>query len=73
MQLELFAAILCSSVFIKKGLKEINILIIYPLISFIMLGLCYFYPEPDYLPHRWICHRFRGRRRCIAAGSFHNR
>ena len=30
-----FAAILCSSVFIKKGLKEINILIIYPLISFI--------------------------------------
>ena len=37
-----FAAILCSSVFIKKGLKEINILIIYPLISFIMLGLCYF-------------------------------
>lgn len=41
-----FAAILCSSVFIKKGLKEINILIIYPLISFIMLGLCYFIPNP---------------------------
>ena len=41
-----FAAILCSSVFIKKGLKEINILIIYPLISFIMLGLCYFVQNP---------------------------
>ena len=41
-----FAAILCSSVFIKKGLKEINILIIYPLISFIMLGLCYFIQNP---------------------------
>ena len=41
-----FAAILCSSVFIKKGLKEINILIIYPLISFIMLGLCYFIQIP---------------------------
>lgn len=41
-----FAAILCSSVFIKKGLKEINILIIYPLISFIMLGLCYFIQQP---------------------------
>ena len=41
-----FAAILCSSVFIKKGLKEINILIIYPLISFIMLGLCYFIQYP---------------------------
>ena len=41
-----FAAILCSSVFIKKGLKEINILIIYPLISLIMLGLCYFSQTP---------------------------
>lgn len=41
-----FAAILCSSVFIKKGLKEISILIIYPLISFIMLGLCYFIQNP---------------------------
>ena len=41
-----FAAILCSSVFIKKGLKEINILIISPLISFIMLGLCYFIQNP---------------------------
>lgn len=41
-----FAAILCSSAFIKKGLKEINILIIYPLISFIMLGLCYFIQNP---------------------------
>ena len=40
------AAILCSSVFIKKGLKEINILIIYPLISFIMLVLCYFIQNP---------------------------
>lgn len=37
-----FAAILCSSVLIKKGLKEINILILYPAISTVTLLLCYF-------------------------------
>ena len=41
-----FAAILCSSLLIKKGLKEIYILILYPTISFIMLGLCYFIQTP---------------------------
>ena len=53
-----FAAILCSSVFIKKGLKEINILIIYP--------------QSDNLSYRWICDRFCRRRRCASAGCFHN-
>lgn len=32
--------------FIKKGLKEINVLILYPLISTIMLALCYFIQAP---------------------------
>ena len=30
----------------KKGLKEINVLILYPLISTIMLALCYFIQAP---------------------------
>lgn len=41
-----FAAIICSSILIKKGLKEINILIIYPLISTVMLLLCYMIQTP---------------------------
>ena len=41
-----FAAILCSSVLIKKGLKEINILILYPAISTVTLLLCYFIQSP---------------------------
>ena len=40
------AAILATAAFIKKGLKEINVLIIYPLISTIMLALCYFIQAP---------------------------
>lgn len=39
-------AILSTSVFIKKGLKEINVLILYPTISTIMLALCYFIQAP---------------------------
>ncbi len=39
-------AILSTAFFIKKGLKEINVLIIYPLISVIMLALCYFIQTP---------------------------
>ena len=39
-------AILATAAFIKKGLKEINVLIIYPLISTIMLVLCYFIQAP---------------------------
>ena len=39
-------AILATAAFIKKGLKEINVLIIYPLISTIMLALCYFIQAP---------------------------
>lgn len=37
---------LATAAFIKKGLKEINVLIIYPLISTIMLALCYFIQAP---------------------------
>lgn len=39
-------AILSTSFFIKKGLKEINVLILYPTISTIMLALCYFIQAP---------------------------
>lgn len=39
-------AILSTAFFIKKGLKEINVLILYPLISTIMLALCYFIQNP---------------------------
>ena len=39
-------AILATAAFIKKGLKEINVLILYPLISTIMLALCYFIQDP---------------------------
>lgn len=39
-------AILATAAFIKKGLKEINVLILYPLISTIMLALCYFIQAP---------------------------
>jgi len=39
-------AILCSSVLIKKGLKEVNILVIYPTISVVMLLICYFVQSP---------------------------
>ena len=39
-------AVLATAAFIKKGLKEINVLIIYPLISTIMLALCYFIQAP---------------------------
>ena len=35
-----------AATFIKKGLKEINVLILYPLISTIMLALCYFIQAP---------------------------
>lgn len=42
----IFAAILMSSVLIKKGLKEVNILIIYPAISVVTLLLCYFIQTP---------------------------
>ena len=39
-------AILSTAFFIKKGLKEINVLILYPTISTIMLALCYFIQAP---------------------------
>ena len=39
-------AILTTAFLIKKGLKEINILILYPTISTIMLALCYFIQSP---------------------------
>jgi MFS family permease len=39
-------AILSTAFFISKGLKEINVLILYPLISTIMLALCYFIQTP---------------------------
>ncbi len=39
-------AVLLTSVLIGKGLKEINILIIYPAICTVMLGLCYFIQQP---------------------------
>lgn len=39
-------AILSTAFFIKKGLKEINVLILYPLISTIMLALCYLIQAP---------------------------
>lgn len=39
-------AILATAFFIKKGLKEINVLILYPLIATIMLALCYFIQLP---------------------------
>ena len=42
-------AILATSFLIKKGLKEINVLILYPAISTVMLGLCFLIQEP------WIC------------------
>lgn len=67
-----FAAILCSSVFIKKGLKEISILIIYPLISFIMLGLCYFIQNPTICLIGGFVIGFAGSRRCASVGCFHN-
>ena len=42
-------AILATAFFIRKGLKEINVLILYPAISVVMLGLCFFIQAP------WIC------------------
>ncbi len=39
-------AILSTAFFIKKGLKEINVLILYPAISTVMLALCYFIQIP---------------------------
>lgn len=42
-------AILATTFLIKKGLKEINVLILYPTISTVMLGLCFLIQEP------WIC------------------
>lgn len=42
-------AILATSFLINKGLKEINVLILYPAISTVMLGLCFLIQEP------WIC------------------
>lgn len=42
-------AILATTFLIKKGLKEINVLILYPAISTVMLGLCFLIQEP------WIC------------------
>lgn len=42
-------AILATTFLIKKGLKEINVLILYPAISAVMLGLCFLIQEP------WIC------------------
>lgn len=42
-------AILATSFLIKKGLKEINVLILYPAISTVMLGLCFLIQAP------WIC------------------
>lgn len=67
-----FAAILCSSVFIKKGLKEIQ----YPdhlsADLFHHAGTLLLYPESDNLSYRWICDRFCRCRRCASAGCFHN-
>ena len=42
-------AILATTFLIKKGLKEINVLILYPAISTVMLGLYFLIQEP------WIC------------------
>lgn len=42
-------AILATIFLIKKGLKEINVLILYPAISTVMLGLCFLIQAP------WIC------------------
>lgn len=42
-------AILATTFLIKKGLKEINVLILYPAISTVMLGLCFLIQAP------WIC------------------
>lgn len=42
-------AILATTFLIKKGLKEINVLILYPAIATVMLGLCFLIQEP------WIC------------------
>lgn len=42
-------AILATTFLIKKGLKEINVLILYPAISTVMLGLCFLIQKP------WIC------------------
>ena len=42
-------AILATTFLIKKGLKEINVPILYPAISTVMLGLCFLIQEP------WIC------------------
>ena len=42
-------AILATTFLIKKGLKEINVLILYPAISTVMLGLCFLIQDP------WIC------------------
>lgn len=39
-------AILSTAFLISKGLKEINVLILYPTISTIMLALCYFIQTP---------------------------
>ena len=65
-------AILATAAFIKKGLKEINVLILYPLISTIMLAPMLLYPGPVYLSGRWLCDRICRCRRCSPAGSFHN-
>ena len=42
-------AVLATAFFIKKGLKEIDVLILYPAISTVMLGLCFLIQAP------WIC------------------
>lgn len=42
-------AILATTFLIKKGMKEINVLILYPAISTVMLGLCFLIQAP------WIC------------------
>ena len=65
-------AILATAAFIKKGLKEINVLILYPLISTIMLAPLLLYPGSVYLSGRWFCDRICRCRRCSPAGSFHN-
>ena len=39
-------AVLATAFFIKKGLKEIDILILYPAISTVMLGLCFLIQAP---------------------------
>lgn len=67
-----FAAILCSSVFIKKGLKEIQ----YPdhlsADLFHHAGTLLLYPESDNLSYRWICDRFCRQQAVCFSCCFHN-